>query len=613
MTYSRAKINRFSRDIVRIENLASDWRALSIAKSLCEEFPAEPGAHEALGKAALLQRDYALAAVAFEKGLDLAPGNIGLINSLSIALCELGDPNRSCDLLREAIKRQPNMPQLWHNLGHALAKTTGNAADGLAEFLRAVELAPEYVEARLDLATALARSKRFREAECHYRICLKAATGQRDAVIGLSACLALQARTPEIQSLFDSYAAKVGAEQDALFYNNYDETLPPHALFERHKSWGAKIMRHSKSRKLPRFFSVRKKPLKIGFLSPDLRRHPVAFFLRSLLEGNNTADTSLHLYSDSFAHDSVSDSLAARAASWQMVKKLDDDRLATHLRADNIDILIDLAGHTQGNRLRGFARRFAPYQATWLGYPNTTGLNSFDFRLVDSITDPSPTADALCTEPLQRIEGCFLCYWPPDDPNKPALRENNGSIVFGSANNFSKVGAKTIALWAQLLKTVPESKLRIKSHHLFDAIEARENVAAAFSVFGVDSGQIEFVGSSPNGYDFYSTIDIALDPLNYNGTTTTCEALWMGIPVVTMAGDRHSARVGASLLSAAGLPELVADTPEAYVTIAANTAKNRAFAPATLQAKIAKSTLLDAHLFGKRWLDAVKAGLAQAG
>lgn len=607
---------KFALALARIEALGADSSALVAARNLAATYPQHPASHEALGKVALLRGDAMTAKHAFEAGLRLAPGNLGLTNSLAMALCALGLAEQAATLLRQALVRAPETPQLWHNLGHAVALADKGPEAGIAEFARALELAPDYAEARVDLGHALRNAGRLDEAQAHFMACLAIPYVRRTAVQGLADLRAAQARGAEIQDLMATHATATGLTQDALFYANYDETLAPADLAQRHFAWGIAVSRAARARKLPRAYVARQRPLRIGFLSPDLRRHPVSWFVRPLLEGADPSRASLHLYADAGVRDAMSDDLATRAASWNMVAPLDEDALVAKLRADRIDLLVDLAGHSQGNRLPLFARRLAPYQATWLGYANTTGLASFDFRLVDAITDPPGDSEKLNAEPLQRIAGCFLCYGPPADAPMPFARAPNAAVTFGSANNFLKIGPQTIALWAQLLNAVPDARLKLRSFRLFAAAQARAHVESLFAAHGIDATRLSLVGPADDGADvfgFYRDVDVALDPLVYNGTTTTCEALWMGVPVVSHAGDRHAARVGASLLAAVGRHDLVAETERAYLAIAVRLASESPPPRARLREQMAASALVDARLFGKRWLDAVEAGLAQAG
>jgi predicted O-linked N-acetylglucosamine transferase (SPINDLY family) len=242
------------------------------------------------------------------------------------------------------------------------------------------------------------------------------------------------------------------------------------------------------------------------------------------------------------------------------------------IRKDGIDILIDLAGHTGYNRMLLFARKPAPVQVSWLGYPNTTGLKTVDYRIVDGYTDPPGLTDPFYTEELIRLPHSFLCYLP--DNNSPAVGTLPGTaaghITFGSFNFFAKVSPEVVGCWAELLKAVPASRILLKTKSLSDK-PTREYAMEMFTQKGIESERIELLSyeHSYRGHlDIYNRIDIGLDTFPYNGTTTTCEAIWMGVPVITLAGDRHASRVGVSLLSNIGLPELIAKTEDEYIDIA---------------------------------------------
>jgi predicted O-linked N-acetylglucosamine transferase (SPINDLY family) len=273
---------------------------------------------------------------------------------------------------------------------------------------------------------------------------------------------------------------------------------------------------------------------------------------------------------------------------------------------DEIDILVDLAGHAGNSRLPVFFMKPAPIQVTYLGYPNTTGFSAMDYRLTDGIADP-PDQDRFYTERLYRLPECFLCYRPPPEtplsPVPPA--DKNGYITFGSFNNFPKISGDTVCLWAGILHRVKNSRLVIKSKQLIDPAIC-ERLLQLFAIYGIGADRLELRTHSPSlesHLSCYNGIDIALDTFPYNGTTTTCEALWMGVPVITLAGDRHASRVGASLLAQAGLTGLVAQSAEHYISLAAFLAGN--ISPLSklktgLRGMIAQSPLCDGAGFTKK-------------
>jgi predicted O-linked N-acetylglucosamine transferase (SPINDLY family) len=289
---------------------------------------------------------------------------------------------------------------------------------------------------------------------------------------------------------------------------------------------------------------------------------------------------------------------------WHDIFGRDDAEVAAMIRAHGTDILVDLAGHTGGGRPLLFARRPAPVQVTWLGYPNTTGLAAMDYRLSDADADPEGEAEPRHTEKLVRLAHGFLCYGPsPDSPEPsepPAAR--TGRVTFGCFNNLAKVAPEMLAWWAQLLAAAPGARLVMKAHGLASE-NARRRLRERFSALGVEDGRLELLGpeeSHARHLARYGEVDVALDTYPYHGTTTTCEALWMGVPVVTLAGRNHVSRVGLSILKRVGLPELVAGTPEEYVhkalELAGDAARLRELR-AGLRARMRASPLLDAPGF----------------
>jgi predicted O-linked N-acetylglucosamine transferase (SPINDLY family) len=297
----------------------------------------------------------------------------------------------------------------------------------------------------------------------------------------------------------------------------------------------------------------------------------VAYFVEPLLKGHDRQAVEVFCYAEVKRPDTVTGDLQRLADHWLVTVGLSDEELAERIRTAGIDILIDLAGHTGNNRLRVFARKPAPVQVTWLGYPNTTGLEAIDYRLVDEVTDPVGEADAWASEALVRLEGGFLCFGALKDTPEPTVSPclKTGTVTFGSFNNPAKVSAATFDAWAMLLSRLPQARLLVKGRPFADAV-ARTLFLARLDERGVAAERVELVAWLPDAaahLALYHQVDIALDPFPYNGTTTTCEALWMGVPVVTLRGDRHAGRVGASLLSQIGQPDFIANSAHDYVEI----------------------------------------------
>ena len=340
--------------------------------------------------------------------------------------------------------------------------------------------------------------------------------------------------------------------------------------------------------------------LRIGYISGDFYTHSVAYFIEPILQHHDYKRFDVFCYSLGTTTDATTERLKALPCQWRDLTAASPKILAGQIRKDRIDILIDLSGHTADNRLGVFAVRAAPVQVSWIGYPNTSGLSQMDYYMTDSICDPPGMTEHLFCERLWRLPRVFCCYLPPMEfPSvSPVPFASNGYITFGSFNNFAKVTRQQITLWARIMKTVPESRLYLKSLALGDS-SVKQDVLTIFANEGVAAERIfmRVVTKTPLEHlQEYANVDIALDTFPYHGTTTTCEALWMGTPVITMAGSTHVSRVGVSLLQNVGCAEFVAFSPEDYV----NKAVALASAPEklmllrnSLRGMMAESALMD--------------------
>lgn len=320
--------------------------------------------------------------------------------------------------------------------------------------------------------------------------------------------------------------------------------------------------------------------IRIGYISPDLCVHPVGRLVRPLLTQYDRTQFAVHCYARC-AEDALSETFRAAVDVWHNIRALSAAEAAALIRRDEVDILVDLAGHTKGNSLPVLAFRPAPVQVTGIGYFNTTGLSAVDYVLSDVYVDPPGAGDDAMTEEILRLPHSHFCCTLPDDlpPVMPPPMEQRGHVTFGSFNNFNKVTDEVLCLWRQVLDAVPGARLLVKGK-IFDHAEGRAMVAERLARCGIPAARVEMRGFSRGYLAEYGDVDIALDPFPYTGGITTCEALSMGVPVVTLAGESHGARFGASLLTNAHLPELVAQTPADYVRIAAGLASD----PATLRA-----------------------------
>jgi protein O-GlcNAc transferase len=393
--------------------------------------------------------------------------------------------------------------------------------------------------------------------------------------------------------------------QNFVFSMVYDPGCSAQTIFSEHLKLAKKfegpllpgIIPHTNDRTLDR-------RLRIGYVSPDFRRHSVAYFIEPVLSAHNKEHFEIFCYSIISPEDEVTARIRGYADHGNCLAEIDDGQAAELIRKDRIDILVDLAGHTHNSRPLIFARKPAPVQASWIGYPATTGFSTIDYKIVDAHTDPPRLTERFYSEKLVRLPGCFLCFLPdshsPEVGPLPALTA--GEITFGSFNDFAKETEGVIELWSAILKRVPDSMLILKGITFGDG-SIRNYAQQMFAKHGIKPERIEllpFSASFSSHMDLYNQIDIALDPFPYNGVTTTCEALWMGVPVITLEGNTHASRAGASLLSNIGLAGLIADKHDEYIDIAVKLASDLEQLKSlrmNLRERIASSPLTDAKRF----------------
>lgn len=532
------------------------------------------------------------------------PPEIDAAFAAANAIAMTGDWHAAAERYRALIAAAPDFPPAYVNLASVLLAgrdaegamlTAANAATRFPGFLLIYAVAGE---AALQLGQPFAASNGFAAA----------LSGGEDANLRAKLALALQAQGRATEAAANFALARRAAPDDAaiasaaLFSGHYDPQASPAQALAEAANWPRPAARAP--RPAPRDRDADRR-LRVGYVSPDFANHSCAYFLAPLLAAHDRHAVEIFAYSDVGAPDGVTAAFKALDLRWRDMAGKSDDAFIAQVRDDGIDVLVDCAGHTTGNRLTAFARRPAPVQVTWLGYPASTGLDCFDARFVDEVTDP---ADALASENLVRIAGGFLAYLPPPfapDPGPPPF-EATGRITFGSFNNLPKITPRVVAMWAQTLRAVPDSRLIVKAKGL-DENATRERYAAMFGAHGLDGSRVEFVGFVGDiaaHIARYRSIDIALDTFPYNGTTTTCEALWMGVPVVTLAGDRHAARVGASLLARVGLDRLIAADPSDFARICAALAADRKALAAlrgTLRAHMAASPLCDGRRLAREF------------
>lgn len=439
--------------------------------------------------------------------------------------------------------------------------------------------------------------------EC-YRDCAASHPGSAKPLVAIANTLATLWRIEECIAAVDS-ALQLAPQDSELFsgtllYHHYAEYPDARALFELHRRYARMVAEKGQFRRVEPYPHARdpERRLRIGYVSRNFSRHSVGYFIEPVIARHDRSRYAIYCYYTNPDADETTHRIARNAEVWRHVTAGGDDAFARLIEEDGIDILIDLGGHTEFNRLGVFARKPAPVQITWLGYPDTTGLSTIDYRITDAIADPFPESDDRHTERLLRLAPCFVCYQPPQDSPAVAIRGAQERIVFGCFNMHYKVNERTIEMWARILHAVPDSRLVLKSMSLEHG-QTASRLFERFEAHGVPRSRVDlrpWAAERGDHLTAYSEIDVALDTYPYNGTTTTCEALWMGVPVVTLAGELHMSRVGATLLPAAGLPELVAASADDYVRIAVNLARDAARRLAMrshMRARLLASPLLD--------------------
>ena len=473
-----------------------------------------------------------------------------------------------------------------------------------------VELHPASARAHRDLGAAYLRADRLDDAQAALVRALELRPRFADAFASIGDVFHLQGKVDEAIACYRKAlqlkpsAAKV--HSNLLLTLNYHRKLDAKVIFAEHAKWAdqharalaAEIREHHNDPDPDR-------PIRVGYVSPDFRRHSVNYFVEPLLTARDRGAFHVTCYSDVIRPDDETDRIMTLCDRWRDARPLSDEELAKLVRDDEIDILVDLAGHTGTNRLGVFARKPAPVQVTYLGYPNTTGLGAIDYRLTDAAADPPGKTEPFHIETLVRLPH-FLCYQPPADapPVGPSPIAKNGFVTFGCFNVLAKVNPEAMGLWAKMMAVLPGSRLVMKDRLGTLAYPARRRyVQDIFAYHRVAADRLDLLGKEPdfgNHLSAYGKVDVMLDPFPYNGTTTTCEALWMGVPVVALAGTRHAARVGVSVLQAAELPELVAATPEAYARTAVALARDPqrlGQLRAGMRQRMSASPLLDAAAF----------------
>jgi predicted O-linked N-acetylglucosamine transferase (SPINDLY family) len=512
------------------------------------------------------------AIAAYRQAVQHKPDYAEAYNNLGIALNDAGRLDEAMAAFRRTIELRPDHAEANNNLGVAL-NDKGERDEAIACYHRAIAIRPDYAEAHNNLGIALWGGGRLDEAIAAYRRAIEIQPDLAEAHSNLGTVYKDQGRINEAIDCFRRAVALrpdfSKAASNVVSTLNYHPDYDAQAILEEHRRWArqfaeplaGQIGPHQNDRTPDR-------RLRIGYVSPDFRNHPVGQTLLPLFTHRDRRQFEIVCYCDVRAVDPVTEQLKALADEWYPTVGLSDEQLADRVRGDRIDILVDLALHTAANRMLVFARKPAPVQVTAFGMPATTGLATIDYRLTDPYLDPPGATDGDYSERSIRLPHCFWCYEPPGDT--PPVGElpawKNDFLTFGCLNQFVKVSRPALELWSSVLHAVPGARLVLQCQ----SGSHRDDVLALFEAKGITRDRVEFVGKLPQleYFALYNAVDLSLDPFPYNGHTSSLDSLWMGVPVITLAGPTGAGRGGVSILSNAGLTELIARTPQQYIELA---------------------------------------------
>jgi len=534
------------------------------------------------------------------------PNHADSLHLLGYIGFQTGHDQAALDLIQRAISLQPGFAVYHNNLGTIFEKL-GRIDEAAAAYRTALQLDPNHSEALNNLGNILQNRGLLDEALPCYRAALRHRPDHPLALYNLANLLKEQGQLDEAIACYrraaDLCPTRAPIHSNLLLALHYHPGYSAADLREEHRAW---FERHAAplrtSMKPHANIREENRTLRIGYVSPDFFNHAVARFLLPLLQNHDRTRFEIFAYADVPNPDAVTAKLKAQVNVWHDISAMDDAQVAELIRRDQIDILVDLAAHAARGRLLVFARKPAPIQVTYLAYCSTTGLDTIDYRLTDPFLDPDGTDSANYVEESVRLPRTYWCYTAPDVPValRPTPARETGPVNFGCLNNFCKVTGATLRVWGRLLGAVLGSRLLLHAR----AGSHRERVQDDLQALGIDRARVSFVGvqSFEQYLSTYRQIDVALDPFPFTGGTTTCDALWMGVPVVSLSGPTAVSRGGVSLLTNVGLPELVAQTEGDYVRIASELAQDRLRLSAlrtSLRARLQASPIMDAAGFAR--------------
>lgn len=633
--------------IVQLYQAGRHAEAEPLARQLTERFPRHGFGWALLGAALRGQQRHAEALPAIEKAASLAPQDAKLQFTLGNVLRDLGRGEEALARYRQALRLQPDFPEAHYQCGVA-QQDLGRPADAEASYRRVLKSQPDHVRAHANLAQALQDLGRLDEAQASSERAIRLEPGNAALHFNLAdllhdrgrleaaeaACrqaLRLDPSFAPAQSLLGTVLQDQGRLDEAvaayrealaldagdlvtrsalLFCMNYLGSADPARCLEEARCFGEIAARQADAACTQWDCEPQPQRLRVGLVSGDLREHPVGYFLESVVAHLDPSRIELVGFPTRRHEDALTARIRPRFSHWESLDGLDDAAAARRIHAQKLHLLLDLSGHTAHNRLPVFARRPAPVQASWLAYFASTGIEAMDYLIADPWSLP-PGEEPHFTERIWRLPRTRLCFTPPQAAPQvgplPAL--SGGPITFGCFNNVAKINDDVVALWCRVLDAVPGSRLLLKAKQFRDEAIVRA-VRERFARQGLDTQRLALDGPSPRDEYLaaYGRVDIGLDPFPYPGGTTTAEALWMGVPVLTLAGARFLSRQGASLLANAGLQDWIASDADDYVARAARHAADLdrlAALRAGLRAQALASPVFDAATFAADLADAL--------
>lgn len=610
-------------------------QALAYLEKAAAHRPDKAGIQLDMGRAFFSLGAIPQAEAALERARSLNPDSADAYRQLAQVARRRHAYGREVEHLQHVVRLQPNSPADQNELGEALIRA-GRAAEAVDCFAGAAKRMKKDADVHVRHAAALYVCNRAGEAEEALSLAARCGIGMGDACMRLGRELhgqyeygaaaaaferAIQADPNNAQAHFrlgiermalhDYAGARMALETSLerqpefdnarstlLFSLCYDPDLSPAELLAIHRDQGDKLLASRTPRTGHANSPDPDRVIRVGYVSPDFRRHPVSAFIASALAAHRPDQVEVTCYASVEQPDGLTHALKGVVPHWRDIFRVPDGQVADQIQADRIDILVDLSGYTSGGRMGLFALKPAPVQVSYLGYPATSGLSTIDYRLTDMVCNPEGT-EAFYTEKLVRLKSGFCCYMPPPDAPEPGAlpASRNGFLTFGCLLNLNKVNPKVVALWAKVLKAVPDAKLAVYRHTLRARVN-RERLLAWFAEHGIGPERLTFTWEAPEGGVYllrYQEVDMVLDTLPFAGHTSTCEAAWMGVPVLTLKGREFAGRLSAGVNRLLDLDDFVADTEAGFVDLARTWAGKRdelAEIRAGLRARMAASSLV---------------------